>query len=157
MALPKTVKLDTNLNTYAEPAFIVKDKNGRLYLAVALLEYDKVKANGKQEMEEGVQLIQDFFEDADKLEACEFKSQGTLPDQTWSTRARNRCRCPSDPAAAAGNRASLASLANRDSRDSPASPVNRLHPRRLLPSRRRRQSRPACRPSRPACKPVREG
>ena len=77
--MAKTVKLETGLNTLAEPVFIVKDKNDKLYLAIALLEYDKLKTGGNPEKEKGVKLIQDMFTAAGKLEACEFKSRGTLP------------------------------------------------------------------------------
>ena len=74
----ETVKLETELNTFAEPVFIVKDKDGCLHLAVAVLEYDINNTKGDEEKKKGVKGLQKFFKGAKKLQACEFKSEGTL-------------------------------------------------------------------------------
>ena len=44
----KTVRLATDLTALAEPTFLIQDGN-KIYVTVAVLEYDPGKAKGKQE------------------------------------------------------------------------------------------------------------
>ncbi len=84
MARRKTIAVSERVQAWSAPNFVVRGKDGRLYVAVAVLEYDEKKAEGRTQAA-GVKRVQEMFDRglrSTPLLACQIDEAGAVSMQT---------------------------------------------------------------------------
>jgi hypothetical protein len=80
----KTIAVSERVQAWSAPNFVVRGKDGKLYLAVAVLEYDEKKAEGRGQAA-GVKRVQEMFDRglrSSPLVACQIDQSGEVSMQS---------------------------------------------------------------------------